>query len=123
MSSTRRVIVFRSRLRAGVEEEYGRAGEATYALATTMPGMLASKDFVAEDGERLTIVEFDSPEHLLAWRDHPDHRRVQAQGREQWYAEYSLQVCEVVRSSRFDAATGRHEQAGAEPTQLTLLRE
>lgn len=104
--STRRLIVFRNRVRPGHEAAYGDAANAVYALAEKMPGFVASKDFVAEDGERLALIEFDSAEHLAAWRDHPDHARAQADGRSRWYTEYTLQVCEIVRTSRFDAATG-----------------
>ena len=104
--STRRVIIFRNRLREGVEAAYGEAADGIYAIAATMPGLLATKDFVAEDGERLSVIEFDSAEHLAAWRNQPDHLRAQAEGRTRWYSEYSIQICDVVRSSRFDAATG-----------------
>jgi heme-degrading monooxygenase HmoA len=103
--STRRVIIFRNRLRDGVEAAYGQAAEGVYAIAEKMPGFVTSKDFTADDGERLSIIEFDSAEHLAAWRDHPDHLRAQAEGRSRWYAEYSIQICDVVRSARFDAAT------------------
>jgi antibiotic biosynthesis monooxygenase (ABM) superfamily enzyme len=58
------VIVFRSRLRPGVEIDYDKRAGAMYDLAMTMPGLLASKDFVAEDGERVAIIEFDSAD---AW--------------------------------------------------------
>ena len=70
--STRRVVVFRNRLRPDVGPEYGATGDAMYAIAEKMPGFLSSKDFVAEDGERLTLVEFDSAEHLAGWRDQPE---------------------------------------------------
>ena len=108
--STRRLIVFRNRVRTGNETAYGDAANAGYALVEKMPGFVASKDFVAEDGERLALIEFDAAEHLAAWRDHPDHVRAQADGRSRWYTEYSLQVCEIVRTSRFDAATGTWER-------------
>lgn len=108
--STRRVIIFRNRLREGVEAAYGEAAEGMYQIAAKMPGLIATKDFVAEDGERLSIIEFDSAQNLAAWREHADHRRAQAEGRARWYAEYSIQICDVVRSSRFDAATGTWER-------------
>jgi hypothetical protein len=57
------VTVFRSRLRPGVEADYGVRGEQIYNLAIQMPGFIAIKDFVAEDGERVAIVEFDTAEH------------------------------------------------------------
>jgi len=108
--STRYVIVFRSRLRAGIEAEYAARAEAVYAIARTMPGLLSSTDFVAPDGERCTIVEFDSAEHLRAWREHAAHVRAQAEGRERYYTSYAIQVCTVERSSEFDAAAGRWQQ-------------
>jgi heme-degrading monooxygenase HmoA len=104
------VIVFRSRLRPGVEAEYSRRADEIYALAEKMPGLISSRDYVAEDGERVAIVEFDTEEHLLAWRDHAEHRRAQAQGRESFYASYSIQICRVERASTFDGATGAWAQ-------------
>lgn len=108
--STTYVIVFRSRLRPGVEAAYADHAAAVYAIAQTMPGLLSSTDFTADDGERCTIVEFDSAEHLRAWREHPVHAAAQAAGRERYYTSYSIQVCTVERSSEFDAATGRWQQ-------------
>ncbi|RYZ03968.1 MAG: antibiotic biosynthesis monooxygenase [Myxococcales bacterium] len=95
------VVVFRNRLREGVEQEYGQHAERVYELARSMPGFVASKDFRAEDGERLTIVEFRSAEELQAWRTQAEHAAAQQRGRDHYYTEYSLQVCEQLRESRF----------------------
>ena len=95
------VIVFRSRVRAGTEEGLMADGERMYQLASAMPGFISYKDFVAEDGENATIVEFDTLEHLAAWRDHPEHKEVQQKGREQYFSEYRIQVCSTVRDYDF----------------------
>jgi heme-degrading monooxygenase HmoA len=97
----RRIIVFSSRLRPGVEERYGVRAEAVYGLAEKMPGFVSAKDFVSEDGERVSLIEFDSPAHLAAWRNHPDHRTAQREGRSEWYESYRLQICSVLRESRY----------------------
>ena len=58
--------------------------------------------------ERLTLVEFDSAEAQRGWSTQLDHVAAKKQGRQDFYAEYRLQVCEVIRESRFqadDAAT------------------
>jgi heme-degrading monooxygenase HmoA len=86
------VTIFRSRLRPEAVEEYSVLAGEISALAQSMPGYVEHKVFVAEDGERVTLVTFDSPEHQRAWRDHPRHREAQRIGRERFYAEYSLQV-------------------------------
>ena len=97
------VIVFRSRLRPGVEAEYGAHADQMYELARTMPGMLSARDYAADDGERVSIIEFDSAENLRRWREHPDHVRAQDRGRLEWYSFYSIQICIVERSSEFSA--------------------
>jgi heme-degrading monooxygenase HmoA len=99
------VVVFRSRSRAGAEAEMTKEGERMYAIASAMPGFVSYKDFIAEDGEVATIVEFDTLEHLAAWRDHPEHKRVQARGRNEFFAEYRIQVCTTERDYSFRRAT------------------
>jgi heme-degrading monooxygenase HmoA len=70
-------------------------------LATAMPGFLSIKTFTAEDGERVSIVEFASEEAHRAWREHPEHRAAQELGRRKFYAEYRIQVCKDVRVREF----------------------
>jgi heme-degrading monooxygenase HmoA len=95
------VIVFRSRARAGVNEELTAVGAHMYELATAMPGFMSYKDYQAPDGENVSIVEFDTPEHLEAWRNHPEHRAAQARARELLFTEYNVQVCSLVRQCAF----------------------
>ena len=67
------VTVFRSRLKAGVKEEYVALVDRMTAIAETMPGYISHKGFFADDGERVTIVEFEHEEGLRAWRTNPEH--------------------------------------------------
>lgn len=52
-------------------------------------------------GERVTIVEFEHEEGMRAWRMNSEHRAAQKKAREVYYSEYSVQVCNVVRESKF----------------------
>ncbi len=109
MDDDTRIVVFRNRLREGVSEAYGPRASEVYELATKMPGFVSAVDYVAEDGERLALIEFDSPEQHRAWRVHEEHRTAQGEGRSRWYSEYRLQVCGVLRESRF--VEGKDPQA------------
>ena len=92
------VISFRTRVSASADmAELTRLGGRMYELATSMPGFVSYKDFQAEDGESVSIVEFESLETLAAWRDHPEHRQAQQRGREALFSEYRVQVCEAIR--------------------------
>ena len=96
-----RVTVFRSRLRPEAEVEYREWAARISELARSMPGYVSHKAFEAADGERVTIVEFESEESHRAWARHPDHLEAQRMGRDSFYLEYSIQVCSVERESRF----------------------
>ena len=67
------VTIFRSRLRPEAEDEYYPMVKRMSELARAMPGYISHKRFVAEDGERLTLVEFESEETQRAWALHPEH--------------------------------------------------
>jgi heme-degrading monooxygenase HmoA len=92
------VTIFRSRLRPEHLEEYERLAPHIETLARTMPGFISIKGYTATDGERVSIVEFDTLENHHAWRAHPEHLKAQRLGREKFYAEFHIQVCRVERS-------------------------
>ena len=101
--ATRIVTIFRSRLNSGIEADYGLVAARMDELATRMPGYIEHKSFLADDGERVTIVTFADQASHDAWRNHPEHRAAQQAGRERFYREYSLTVAEVRHHREFPA--------------------
>lgn len=97
------VTVFRSRLKPGIEAQVEPIGARMYELASAMPGFVSYREYQSADGESVAIVEFETSEALAAWRDHPEHRAAQDEGRSRWFADYRIQVCEVVREYSFKA--------------------
>jgi heme-degrading monooxygenase HmoA len=71
------------------------------ALAETMPGYRSRKTFVAEDGERVVLVEFEDEASQRNWSLNAEHVQAKKKGRDGFYSEYALQVCSVVRESHF----------------------
>lgn len=89
------LTVFRSRLRDENVDEYKETAARMEELARAMPGLLEFKTFTAEDGERVSVIVFDTPEHHAAWRNHPEHRDAQRRGRKAFYASYDITVAAV----------------------------
>ncbi len=87
------VTVFRNRVRPEAREEYEPLAERMAELADGMPGFVERKTFTADDGERVTLVTFETLDQQHAWRDHPEHRAAQRTGVDSLYSEYRLQVC------------------------------
>jgi heme-degrading monooxygenase HmoA len=95
------LTAFRSRLREEEYAEYSLWAAEMDALARQQPGFLSAKTFAALDGERVTLVEFESLEATQAWRENVRHREAQRLGRERFYAEFQVQVCTVLRAYSF----------------------
>jgi len=116
------VTVFRSRLK-GLPGDYDEHVDITSNLVEQAPGFRSHKLFVAADGERLTLVEFESLEAQRAWSLGDAHRRAAIAGRKAFYAEYKMQVCSVLRESVFKArnvedATPRGNSLQPEPASV-----
>lgn len=96
------LTVFRSRPRPDLDvEAVTKLGARMYELATRMPGFVSYKDFASEDGETVSIVEFESEETQRAWREHPEHVEAQRMGREHVFSEYTIHIGVPVRTLRF----------------------
>ena len=95
------VVLFRSKL-VDTPEGYGEMAEEMEATARTMPGFIDVKGYLAEDGERLTVVRWENAETMRQWREQERHRVAQRMGRERWYAYYRMEVAEVVREAAFE---------------------
>ena len=97
------ITVFRSRVKPGLKDEYLALVDRMAAIAKTMPGYVSHKGFFADDGERVTIVEFAHEEGQRAWRTNPEHLAAQKLARQKYYSEYHIQVCTLDRESKFKA--------------------
>ena len=97
------VTIFRSRLKPENQQEYYEWAGRMSALAKTMPGYVSHKSFVAEDGERVTLVEFRDEEGQRVWATNLQHVEAKKKGRAEFYTEYKLQICKVERETAFTA--------------------
>ena len=73
-------------------------------------GLFSEKRY-ADDGERVTIVEFEHEEGMRAWRTNPEHLAAQRMARQKYYTEYHIQVCTLDRESKFKAQESAEEPA------------
>ena len=93
------VTVFRSRLNQDTQDEYQALAGHLSKLVLGISGYISHKSYSAEDGERVTIVEFESEDALQTWATQPDHVGAKKLGRSTLFTDYRVQVCEVIRDS------------------------
>ncbi len=88
------LTVFRNRKRADMDAAaYHTDNARMEELAAAQAGFRSIKGFVADDGEVVAISEWDSEDAAKAWGSHPEHSVVQARGRSDYYAGYTMYSC------------------------------
>ena len=91
------MTVFRSRLNESARAEYTEMVQRMVALAKTLPGFLSIKTFTADDGERVSLVEFATDADEQGWAHNPEHGKAMDKGRSSFFSEYNIKVCAVQR--------------------------
>ena len=93
------ITVFRLRLSSEPDalQAYQEMAPRIADIARATPGFISMKRFEAEDGERVTIVEFIDRYAHEQFVSHPAHREAQALGKNSAFTEYNIKVAEVFR--------------------------
>lgn len=98
------LVVFRNRKRADIDQPtYDKQAARMEELARAQPGYLSFKSYVAADGEVVALSEWADEASARAWGREAEHRAAQADGRDRWYASYTLFACDNPREHRFMA--------------------
>lgn len=95
------VVVFTSQLRGQVSG-YAETAERMLALAAEQAGFLGVHSARGADGFGITVSYWESEEAIRQWRAHAEHAEARRQGREHWYADFTLQVARVERAYGYE---------------------
>ena len=90
-------VIFVSQRSAEDDAGYAAAAAAMDALAAEQPGYCGIASARDTQGFGITVSYWADEASAEAWRDHPDHARIRAAGRDRWYDRYAVVVAEVVR--------------------------
>ena len=96
------IVLFRSKLTDQAGDDYKAMADEMLTRAKTMPGFVDFKTYAAQDGERISVIHWESQDTLRAWSDDLRHVVAQRTGRERWYEYFRVEVAEVTRSYGFE---------------------
>ena len=96
------IVMFRSKLTPEAKDDYKAMAEEMLVRARTMPGFVDFKTFVADDGEHVSVIHWETMEGMRGWSDDVRHVVAQRMGREKWYEYFRVEVAEVARSYGFE---------------------
>jgi len=98
------VVIFRSTRKLDDGKLYSVWSEKMERLVKTIDGYVnhfGFRDATSRDG--VTVSYFSSLDAISQWKQLDDHKVAQQMGRDSFYEEYSVQVCEVLRDYGFNA--------------------
>ena len=96
------VVLFRSKLTAEAADDYAAMSAEMLDRARQMTGFIDFKTFQADDGERVSVIHWESQASMRAWGDDVRHITAQRLGREKWYEFFRIEIAEVARSYGFE---------------------
>jgi heme-degrading monooxygenase HmoA len=88
-------VIFRAEINE-LDEAYADMAARMRDLAMQKYGCV---EFTAmtEGKQEIAISYWDDQEQIKAWKQDPEHRKVQKLGRSKWYKSYRVQVVEIIR--------------------------
>lgn len=91
------IVLFRNRPHPErSQDDYNETAGRMLHLVSKMPGFVSLDVFNNAGGETLIYGQFENDEALKQWRDQEEHRAARER-RADFYDEYTVQVCEVLR--------------------------
>ena len=94
-------VIFTSRRKKHIEDDYGDASARMLELASGMPGFLGIESARDPEGIGITVSYWESEEAIKNWREHAEHLMVQRMGRDRFYEWYESRVGKVERATSF----------------------
>ncbi|MFC0204564.1 antibiotic biosynthesis monooxygenase family protein [Novosphingobium soli] len=96
------LVLFRNRKRTDIDaDSYIHDALEMEAIAALQPGFLSFKSYTADDGEVLSMSEWESQDAARAWGRDAEHLIVQRRGRAQYYENYTVFACDSPHVQRF----------------------
>ena len=94
------------------EQDYLNTAQGLRSLLESLPGFISIERFrsISDEGKILSLSFFESEEAIKEWRNTLEHRKAQALGRKQYFANYRLRIATVQR----DYGMNEREQAPAD---------
>ncbi len=102
-------VIFEVWPASGRQEDYLKLAAAMRAEVERIDGFISVERFQSlyEEGKLLSLQFWRDEAALKEWRNHLQHRRMQALGRGELFANYRLRIAEIVRDY------GPEDRAGA----------
>jgi len=94
-------VIFTSQRTDEDGEGYAKMAEVMDDLAQNQPGFIRVESARNAEGKGITVSYWESLEAIQAWRENSKHLVAQQVGKERWYQQYNVEICQVIKDYSF----------------------
>jgi heme-degrading monooxygenase HmoA len=91
-------VIFRTKRELPMPDEYAKVSEHLLQLARSIRGFKKIESIADSLGNGISVSYWDSLESIQTWKENSTHLYAQQKGKTHWYLDYSVEICEIVRS-------------------------
>ncbi|MGE8203608.1 antibiotic biosynthesis monooxygenase family protein [Heyndrickxia sp. NPDC080065] len=95
-------VIFISKRSEQDLEGYTRMADRMEELAKLQPGFINVESSRDSEGHGITVSYWESLEAIQKWKENSKHKAAQQRGKDTWYSNYHVQICEVIREYSFN---------------------
>ncbi|MGE7111918.1 antibiotic biosynthesis monooxygenase family protein [Lysinibacillus sp. NPDC047702] len=94
-------VIFTSQRAEKDGEGYAKMAEAMDNLAQKQPGFIRVESVRDAEGKGITVSYWETLEAIQAWKENTKHLVAQQFGKENWYTQYHVEICQVMKEYSF----------------------
>ena len=91
-------VIFKTKRQLPMPAEYNEFSQKLVELAKLNPGFLRIESIADASGNGVSVSYWKSLDSIREWKAQSDHLEAQAKGKREWYLDYEVQICEVLRA-------------------------
>lgn len=95
------VVIFTSQRTEKDGAGYAEMAEAMDSLAQKQPGFIRVESVRDVEGKGMTVSYWETLEAIQAWKENAKHLVAQQFGKENWYMQYHVEICQVMKEYSF----------------------
>ncbi len=67
-------------------------------LVSQIPGFIRIESVADTQGNGMSVSYWSSLDAIKKWKEDTTHLIAQQKGKEEWYLDYSVEICEIIKS-------------------------
>ncbi len=96
--NTEYAVIFKTKRNLPMPLEYGDMSQKLLELAKKQKGFIRIDSVADTSGNGISVSYWESLEAICDWKQNSVHLQAQSEGKANWYEDYTVEICEIIRS-------------------------